>query len=191
MYLKTLLAVVFVSAAIPAFAQVVPEANAPSIPLAVGVGYSNYSTDWSGRLEGPTLWVDWKFDRGPAFVHGLGLEMEARDLNYGRSVPKLRMDTLSGGVIYTIPHLHRFNPYVKFLVGYGSIDFAVNIPNYTHDTRTVYTPAGGLDYRVFRNVIVRGNYDYQFWADFFNHHALNPNGLTVGVSYDLGGIRER
>ncbi len=191
MYLKTFLAVVFVSAAIPSFSQVAPDANALSIPLTVGVGYSSYATDWSGRLEGPTLWVDWKLDRGPAFIHGLGLEMEARDLNYGRSVPKLRMDTLSGGAVYTFPHLHRFNPYVKFLIGYGSIDFEVAQPNYSHDTRTVYTPAGGLDYRVFRNVIVRGNYDYQFWPDLFNHHALNPTGLTVGVSYDLGGIRER
>jgi opacity protein-like surface antigen len=190
MYLKALLAIVVMSSALPIYSQVAPEAKAPGIPLTVGVGYSNYATDWSGRLEGPALWLDWNFYKGPTFLHGLGIEVEARDLNYGRSTPKLRMDTLSGGVIYTF-HSRRFNPYAKFLVGYGSIDFDVNAPNYSHDTRTLYAPGAGLDYRLFRNVWVRGNYEYQFWPDFFNHHTLNPDGLTVGVSYDLGSNGER
>ncbi len=191
MYLKALLAAVMVSAVVPIYSQVAPEAKAPGIPLTVGVGYSNYATDWSGRLEGPALWLDWNFYTGPQFLHGFGIEMEARDLNYGRSVPKLRMDTISGGAIYTVRHFRRFSPYAKFLVGYGSMDFVVNIPNYTHDTRTLYAPGGGVDYRLFRNISVRGSYDYQFWSNFFNHHALNPNGVTVGLSYDLGGVRER
>lgn len=149
--------------------------QAPGIPLTVGVGYSNYATDSSGRLSGPSLWIDRNFYQGPSYLRGLGFEAETRDLNCDRTggSPNLRMDTASGGVIYTWHHLHNFNPYMKFLIGYGSIDFTVaNTPNYKHDTRTLYAPRGGLDYRVFRNVSVRGNYDYQFWPDFFNHHAL-------------------
>ena len=191
MYLKTLLAVILVSAAFSSFAQVAPDARRPGIPLTVGVGYSNYATDWFGRLEGPSLWLDWNFDKGPALLKGLGIEVEARDLNYGRSTPNLRMDTASGGVIYHWRHFDRFSPYAKFLVGYGSIDFITTDPNYKHDSRTVLGPGGGAEYRAFGNVWVRGNYDYQFWTDFFDHHALNPNGVTVGVSYDLGGFRER
>ncbi len=102
MYLKTLLAAILVSAAFPSFAQVAPDVNKPGIPLTVGVGYSNYATDWSGRLAGPALWLDWSIDKGPALLRGLGLEVEARDLNYGRSGrSNLRMDTISGGPIYT------------------------------------------------------------------------------------------
>ncbi len=191
MYLKTLLAVILVSAAFPSFAQVAPDAKGPGIPLTVGVGYSNYATDWSGRLEGPALWLDWNINKGPALLQGLGIEVEARDLNYGRSTPNLRMDTLSGGAIYRWRHFDRFSPYAKFLVGYGSIDFTSSDPNYKHDSRTVLGPGGGVEYRAFGNLWVRGNYDYQFWPSFFNNHTLDPDGITVGVSYDLSGLRER
>ncbi len=191
MNLKMFLAVLLVSASIPVYSQVAPEAKAPGIPLTVGVGYSNYATDWSGRLSGPTLWADWSYNGDQSFLRGFGLEVEARDLNYDRTgdTPNLRMDTISGGGTYSLRpwrrHQDRFKPYAKFLIGYGSIDFTSSNPYYKHDTRTVLSPAGGLDYRVFGDVWVRGNYEYQFWTDFFNHHALNPNGVTVGVAYDL------
>jgi hypothetical protein len=60
-YMKMLLAALLVSALIPAYSQVASSATAGSLPLTVGVGYSNYATDWSGRLSGPTLWADWNF----------------------------------------------------------------------------------------------------------------------------------
>jgi len=193
MCLKMLFAVVIVSVAGPAVCQVAPDAKGPGVPLTVGVGYSNYATDWSGRLSGPTLWVDWNFFDRPAFLHGFGIEAEARDLNYDRTgnTSNLRMDTVVGGPVYTWRRYSRFNPYVKFLLGYGSIDFSGLSPTYKHDTRTVYATAGGIDYRIYRNVWVRGNYEYQFWTDFFHHNALNPQGVTVGLAYDLGGIRGR
>ena len=191
MYFRTLSAVILVSAAFSSFAQVAPEAKSLGIPLTVGVGYSNYATDWHGRLEGPSLWVDWYLNKGPALLQGFGLEAEARDLNYGRNTPNLRMDTAAGGPIYRWRHFNRFTPYAKFLVGYGSIDFVTSNPNYSHDTRDVLGPGGGAEYRALGNLWVRGNYEYQFWPDFFNHHDLNPTGFTVGVSYDMGGFRER
>ena len=188
--LKMLVAVFVAGAAIPAFSQVTPTATGGGLPLSVGIGYSNYHTDWSGRLGGSMVWVDWNFYQQPSFLHGFGIEVEARDLNYGRTgaEPKLRMDTAAGGAIYTWRHYHKFHPYAKFLVGFGSIDFSPLAPNYSHDTRTVYAPGGGLDYRVYRNVWVRGNYEYQFWPYFINHHALNPNGVTIGASYDFRHI---
>lgn len=189
MYLKMLLAVLLVSTPIPTFSQVVPDATEGKWPLTVGVGYSNYHTDWSGRLGGPMFWADWNFYKAPLLLHGIGIEVEGRDLNYGLTGgdPKLRMDTLSGGAIYTWRQYRRFHPLAKFLVGYGSIDFTSSDPNYSHDTRAYYAPGGGLDYRVLGSVWVRGNYEYQFWPDFINHHTLNPNGLTIGVAYDFRG----
>jgi len=189
---KMLLAVLVVFTPIPAFSQVAPQVEAgPS--LSVGLGYSNYATDWSGRLGGPMIWGDFNFYDHPSFLNGFGIEVEGRDLNYNRTgtTPNLRMDTAGGGPIYTWRHYPRFHPYTKFLIGFGSIDFTTEVPNYTHDTRTVYSPGGGLEYRVYRDVWVRGNYEYQFWTDFFNHHALNPEGFTIGASYDFRGIRGR
>jgi opacity protein-like surface antigen len=189
-YLKTLLAALVVSASIPALSQTVREATAGGLPLSVGVGYSNYYTDWSGRLQGPMLWADWNFYHAPSFLRGFGIEVEGRDLNYGRTSSQLnlRQDTALGGAIYTWRHYRNFHPYGKYLAGIGSIDFRSSNPTYNHDSRAVYAPGGGVEYRAWRNVWVRGDYEYQFWTDFFNHHALNPNGITIGASYDFRHI---
>ncbi|MGB6686754.1 MAG: outer membrane beta-barrel protein [Terracidiphilus sp.] len=188
MRLKFICAGLFLSVALPAFSQVAPSASQGGIPLSVGVAYSNYYTDWSGYESGPTAWVDWTFHRGPRLLNGLGIEAEGRDLNYARtgSQPLLREDTAEGGPMYHWRHFDRFEPYGKFLFGYGHIAFNdIYNPYYTHDSRTVIAPGGGAEYRVVRNVWVRADYEYQFWTDFFNHHALNPEGFTVGASYDL------
>lgn len=189
-YLKIALAVLLVIASSRAFSQVVPHGTREGLPLNVGLGYSNYHTDWSGRLGGPMFWIDWNFDKAPLLLDGVGVEVEGRDLNYNRSGidPKLRMDTISGGLIYNWRHYHRFHPYAKFLVGYGSIDFTSPNPNYTHDTRIVYAPGGGAEYRVYQNVWLRGNYEYQFWPDFFSHHTMNPTGFTVGFAYNFSRV---
>jgi hypothetical protein len=195
-YLKMLLAALLVGASIPAFSQVAPGATGGGLPLTVGIAYSNYHTDWSGRLSGPMFWADWNFYNAPSLLHSFGIEVEARDLNYHRTGgdPKLRMDTVAGGAIYTWRHYHKLQPYTKFLVGFGSIDFSPIpglSPNYTHDTRTVYAPGIGLDYLIYRGVWVRGNFEYQFWPHFINNNALDPYGFTIGASYDFNELRRR
>jgi opacity protein-like surface antigen len=191
MRLKLVLAALFLAAAIPAFSQVAPAATEGGLPLVVGAGFSDFYTDWNGRLAGATVWADWNFYHGPSFLHGFGIEVEGRDLNYGRTgdVPNLRQDTAGGGAIYTWRHYRNFHPYGKFLLEYGSTDFKTTANlNYKHDTRTVDAPGGGLEYRAFRNIWVRGDYEYQFWTDFFHHHTMNPQGFTIGVSYDFKHI---
>jgi len=193
MRMKLIVASLLLAAAFPASAQVVPAAEKHGLPLVVGVGFSDFRSDWNGRLwdgrlAGGTVWADWNFYGAPSFLHGLGIEAEARDLNYARTgnVPNMRQDTAQIGAIYTWRHYQRVHPYDKYLAGLGSIDFQHTDPHYSHDTRTVYTPGGGVEYRAWRNVWVRGDYEYQFWTDFFRHHTMNPNGVTLGVSYDFG-----
>ncbi len=191
MYGKFILAMLILAVTLPASAQVVPSAHEGQVPLVIGIGYSNFYTDWNGRLSGATLWADWNFNKGPSYLKGFGIEVEARDLNYFRSssTPKnLRQDTLEAGVIYTWRHYRNIHPYGKFIAGLGSIDFQRMSPTYSHDTRTVWAPGGGVEYRAWHNVWVRGDYEYQFWTHFFNYHALNPNGVTIGASYDFGHI---
>ena len=186
------LAVLLVCASIPAFSQVEPAGRTgKGPPLSVGVAYSNYDTDWSGRLSGGVVWADWNFYQLPPLLDGFGLEIEGRDLNFDRTGadPKLRMDTLEGGVIYTTHFYRRFHPYAKFLFGDGSIDFTSSDPHYSHDTREMYVPGGGADTRFYKSFWLRVNYEYQFWPNFFNHHAMNPNGLDIGVAYDFGRFR--
>jgi len=195
MRLKLALLGLFLSAASAAYPQIAPSATQGGIPLTVGVGYSNFYTDWSQYESGATLWLDWAVYRVPRYFEGLGVEAEARDLNFDRTGdnPKLREDTAVGGPVYFWRHYRRFDPYGKFLLGLGSIDFTNPRPHdyYTHDTRTVYAPSGGAEYRMWRNVWVRGEYEYQFWPDFINHHTFNPKGLSIGVTYDLGHMHSR
>jgi hypothetical protein len=95
MQLGSILVIALLSTSIPLFSQAAPSAAEGGLPLVVGVGFSNYDSDWSGRINGVALWIDWNLDRGPSFLRGFGIEAEGRDLNYGRTGvdPNLRQDT--------------------------------------------------------------------------------------------------
>ncbi len=190
--LKVLTALLVVSSSIWAHSQVAPATNGPrSLPLRVGAGYSNYATDWSGRLGGPTVWIDFDLPKVPPSWSGFQVEVEGRDLNYTRTGgdPKLRQYTFAGGVNYAWRYDPAFHPYAKFLVGLGNVSFSAvsvgGVPGYTHDSRGFYAPGAGIDVRAHRRIWIRGDYEHQFWTDFFHHHTLMPHGFTIGVFYDF------
>jgi len=138
------------------------------------------------------VWADWRTRNRLPFAHGLGVEVEARDLSFGyRLDPKLRQDTLAAGVVYSWRRFPLFQPYAKFLPGRGSMDFRAIAPGVDHATRDLLIWGGGIEYSGWRKFRIRGDYEYQFWIHFLqehHQHALNPQGFTVGVSYalDLG-----
>jgi hypothetical protein len=47
---------------------------------------------------GETVWIDYTPTRVPSFLRGIGLELEARDLNFGRTltVPPLLVEESAG-----------------------------------------------------------------------------------------------
>lgn len=194
MRLKLVLLGVMFAAATSAFPQTAPSATQGGIPLTVGFGYSNFYTDWSAYESGTTIWVDWGVNSLPRRLEGLSVEVEARDLSFNKTGdnPNLKEETGVGGPVYYWHHYRKFEPFGKYLIGLGGIYFS-NKPGdpYTHDTRTVMAPGGGAQYRVWRNVWVRGEYEYQMWPDFIHGHTFNPKGLTAGVTYDIGHMRTR
>lgn len=194
-YLRLAFAVLLSCAAYSALAQVVPEATQRRSTFAAGVGLSDYSPDWEqGRLLGGTLWLDYTPDRMPWFLHGLGLDVEARDLNYGRSSssPDLREDTAMGGLIYSWPHYLKFKPYAKFLAGYGNRDAKLQSPPLRYnDNRNIWAVGGGVDYQVSRSIWVRADYEYQRWPNMIYRNfmpvaPIHPNGFTIGAMYHFG-----
>lgn len=209
------MAAVFLAAALPALAQVVPSAEAGGLPLVVGAGASRFNTDCGPYVNGATcyvngvtVWVDWNLVRlpGPSFLHGLGIELEGRDLDFGvpaflsntylgDSGSNMREDTGLAGVIYTWRHYRKVHPYGKVLAGLGSIDFPP-LPGspawYRHDNRTIAAFGGGVDLHAWRSVWVRADYEYQIWPNLFGlPHALTPNGATIGAVYDFRGLHRR
>jgi hypothetical protein len=186
------LALLFFGAALPAHSQVIYSAQESSLPFTLGAGFSNFSLDWgtsNPRMSGYTLWGDWRISRVPPVLRGIGIEAEGRDVLWGAptSLKGHRMTTGSGGVIYEWRRAGRLRPYGKFLIGFGSISFPGNAPNYNHDTRTIYEPGGGLNVRAWKQFSVRGEYVYQFWPNMFvSGSSLTPNGFSVGTVYDFG-----
>jgi opacity protein-like surface antigen len=177
-----------------AFAQVAPSAREGGYPLRVGVGFSSYYTElWPNtRQTGLTLWADWTFRHMPRILHGLGVEAEGRDLGWGQpNGSGWSLGTLGGGPIYSYRKSQFIQPYVKGLVNYGAqwdIALSKYSNSYGSDKWMTYAVGGGLDLRIRRGLMVRGDYEYQYWkTNWFNTtDYLNPQGFTLSVAYDLG-----
>jgi opacity protein-like surface antigen len=200
-YLGPTLAALIVCSASSVLAQTAPAAMQGNIPLSIGAGISGYNpNDGHGHLLGGTLWIDYTLPHMPHILQGIGLEAEARDLNYGRSTTEpadLREDTAAGGVIYSWPRYRYFRPYAKVMAGYGNADEETLAAPFVrwHDSRTITSGGGGIEYRVYRSIWVRVDYEYQSWPDFYKHPSygvppvyppagrLNPQGFTVGAMY--------
>ena len=191
---KVLLATLYLTTGFFAFPQTGPSATEGGVPLAVGGGVSYWDVDWGhSRMEGGTLWADYYPNRVPSILRGIGLEAEARDVSFNRGdkPSNFRHDTAGGGVIYAWRHYPNFYPYGKFVMGLASIDFQIpQIPTYTHDTRTFMAPGWGVQYRVYRHVWARADYEYQFWDKFIGH-TPDPQGFTVGAMYDFRRFHQR
>jgi Outer membrane protein beta-barrel domain len=184
---KLLGVLVLCAAASAAFGQVAPGAKVGGIPLEVGAGFSDFASDWSGRLLGYTIWADWTFYNAPGALSGIGIEVLGRQLIIQQNTldPKLMQATGEGGVIYKWRRIPVFHPYGKLLAGYGGMNFSTPDPNYSHDTRTVVAEGFGADFAFHDHFLVRADFENQGWANFFRHHSLTPHGFTVGIGWDF------
>lgn len=195
---RLIVAVLFVAAVIPTYCQTVPAARQGGMPFVVGAGFSDFSIDWGPgkRMVGITAWADWLPNSFPGVLRGLGIEATGHAIDGGvpTGISKMRQDTALGGPIYSWDAHRGMRPYVKYVLGIGSIDFP-SFPNgpssYTHDTFLVSAPAGGAEFHVMQHIWVRADYEYQFWHQTFGPHDLTPNGFTVGATYDFRQLTSR
>ncbi len=168
--------------------QVQPPVSTGGSALSVGSAFALYNANLGrNRLDGVTVWADWQPGFLPQVLHGLGLEVEGRDLSIANSSgpPAVsRMDTAGGGPVYTLYRYRNFRPYAKFILSYGSIDWNNPDPFFKHETRTVYAPGGGFEQRVYRRFWFRADYEYQAWAKI-SGYTIDPQGFSFGVSYHL------
>lgn len=166
---------------VPTRAQVAPSVKISGLPLGVGGGLSDYYLDYGQgrRMLGISAWADYDL------FHGLGIEAEGTAIDFDRpsTLPRMKQNTIKGGAIYRARAFWGVRPYAKALIGIGSIDFPSNNPLYTHDTFTVTAFGGGVEYRVWSTVYVRGDYEYQMWHQYQGPNNLTPNGFTIGATY--------
>jgi hypothetical protein len=189
LFVFLVLAVSIFTVTVPAFSQVAPAYETKGgWPISLGIGPSSYNVDLGhDRMLGGTIWVDFYPEKLPHILRGLGVEGEARviSLNGSSTPPSVqRQETVGAGPIYAWHHFHNFHPYFKYLIAYGSMDFNIGSPTYTHDTRTLSAPGGGFEYRFYRQFWARADYEYQTWQTLFGK-TFRPQGFTVGVAYDF------
>jgi hypothetical protein len=207
---KFVLAALFFAATMPAFPQSAPAAIQSSWRADVGGGVSAYHDDFfgSGILYGPTIWIDLYPNRGPHLLHGLGVEAEGRSILFGGPQPNPPGPTLNtitgeitygGGAIYEWRHFRNFTPYGKLLWEQGIADFDVHVQGYSRDNRSLLAPGAGLEYRISRHIVIRADYEKQWWQRLFQNHqistptgiAIEPRGVTLGASYQFNRIHLR
>lgn len=201
---KFVLAALFLASATQGYPQTVPAAYESPSRLSVGLGVCGYNDAFhtpgtlpypAGIMEGAAIWLDFYPNRGPAFLRGLGVEAEGRDIEFGRPSDQpsnLREDTGGGGAIYSWRHYRKFTPYAKYTWEQGSVDFK-GVPGYNHDDRYLRAFGGGVDYRISPNIWARADYEEQSWQRLFVNYKvtpitwfiLKPRGVTVGVSYNV------
>jgi opacity protein-like surface antigen len=170
--------------ATPGFAQVVPSAFRGSDTLWAGAEYSNFNASFpyqSGqRLQGVGAFVDFNFN-----AH-LGMEANARFLPFGGFQGETESSYLIGPK-YRLRYLGRFQPYAQGFIGVGEINYPFNIGSANYFD---IAPGGGVNYRLSTHLLLRAEYEYQFWLNspgYSNQpdHQLRPNGMNVGVAYRL------
>jgi opacity protein-like surface antigen len=187
------LALLFVFSLCQSRAQVAPAGLVRTIPVNVGVGFSNYNADLAGdRLNGGTFWLDYDPGWMPTKLYGLAIAAQGRDLDLGHSAnqPFLREDVGSGGVMYRWNRHFLIRPYGEALMGFGNADYRTTTGLHFHQTRTVTTVGGGAEFDAFHRLWVRADYEYEWWPDFFingkpNAPQMEPQGITVGFTYHL------
>lgn len=170
--------------AVPVCAQVAPSAYREAASLWAGGEYSNIHASFpyqsSQRLAGAGAFVDFNW-RGR-----FGVEGDARFLQFGNYHGETESSYLAGPR-YLLPRFRKFQPYAKFLVGEGKIHYPFDIGDASY---LALAPGGGVNYRLSRKWLVRGEYEYQIWPSspgFANepNHPLTPNGFHLGIAYRI------
>lgn len=162
-------------------------------------GCANSSPLCGQDLIGPTAVFD--FD-----LHGkYGIEGEARWLHWGGPGGGEVESNYLAGPRYRFARYRRVSGWIKVDVG-GAWITTTDYPaaGSLKGSYFVYAPGGTLDYRLTRQITIRGDYEWQVWPSFAgppsynpntgqvnqNNSGLTPNGFSVGVLYRFLGRHE-
>ena len=186
--ISLLFCLVFVSASALASAQVGPSGIHRGFLLNAGGEASTFQPDYDGnirngatesspyRLFGPGAYVDARFTRW------IQIEAEGRWLRFNE-FENIGQSTYLIGPKVPIVEFHRWTPYGKFLIGWGSG------AGWLSGKATVLTYGGGVDLKLSRSFTVRPfDFEYQDWR---TTPAIWPNGFSAGISYRILGGRAR
>jgi opacity protein-like surface antigen len=176
--LKTCLTIASFTAALyltaAAGGQALPTAVAKGT-LQVGVGWSYVEPDYGRKaIQGVTAFGDYDFR-----PH-LGVEAEYHYISL-ITPTDLGEQSFLVGPRFVLPR-NRFNLYAKVVAGIGDINIQEeqDNPQGGAGNYIAYGIGGGIDYKVTRHIIARGDFEYQHWSYLT---GLTPSSTTVAVAY--------
>src|SRR5208282_1030808 len=116
------------------------------------------------------------------FTRWIQPEIEIRFLDfneyyeYGQTINQTQNTYSIGDRVPIVNNFHKFQPYGKFLVGFGNGDWL-------NGDSLVLTYGGGVDYRLKRRFTIRcADFEYQQWK-INSDLTIMPYGLSAGLSY--------
>ncbi len=119
------------------------------------------------------------------FTSHFGNEVNFKQLN-SRNGDQLYERTYEIGGRY-----HRnygiFEPYVRLSVGRAVFNYPRNVANIAYN---MFSGGAGTDVRVYRNITVRADYEYQDWRGF-PPNGLTPQPISFGIGYHFPGNLKR
>lgn len=177
---------ILVSAVTSASAQVAPSAERRGLSIYTGGEFSVFQPDYDGKGVA---------DTGPKRLYGIGafvdahlsrwlqIEGEGRWLRFNE-YQNIGQNTYLIGPKVPIWEFHRWKPYGKFLIGWGS-----GSGGWLSGKATALAYGGGVEYRLTRKITIRpAEYEAQDWHTV---PTLHPYGLSAGISYRVFGGREQ
>ena len=180
---SALVCLVVVSAALSASAQVTPEGYRRGFSIHAGAEASAFQPDYDGRPVAAT---------GPDRLYGIGafvdvhisrwvqIEAEGRWLRFNE-FDGIGQDTYLIGPKVPICEFHRWTPYGKALIGWGSGTGWLN------GRATTIAYGGGVEYRWTRKITLRA-FDFE-GQEWHTTPKLHPYGASAGISYRVFGGR--
>jgi hypothetical protein len=179
---KLLVLGVLVLSGVSCYGQVEDSATAGTVPLTVGGYFSYFDASYaSNKSAGLGAFIDYS----PLLSGNLGVEGEGRWLKFGGGNSFSEYNYLVGPRYRFYYKSDKYQPYAKFLVGAGEIDFPFDL---AHGGYFVMAPGGGVDVSLKEHWKVRADYEFQFWPGApgipgVQTGSFHPNGVSVAVVY--------
>jgi opacity protein-like surface antigen len=185
-FVTALFCLVLISAAISVSAQVAPAGFRRGLSVDAGGEASAFQPDYAGngstaqtspyRLFGIGAFVDVHISRW------VQIEGEGRWLHFNE-YQNIAQNTYMIGPKVPIREIHRWTPYGKALIGWGSG------PGWLSGRATTIAYGGGVEFRLTRKFTLRPfDFEEEYWH---TNPTLHPYGASAGISYRVFGGRAR